>query len=185
MSDAKAQQEPSTEEILASIRRIISEDGEQGEPASEEKTGEEILDLVELREEEPVEALAEPEPESDLPEPEAVFEPEPDPVPEPAAELQDTPAPAGTAPVAHLDESLLAKKAAQSAEDSFANLAAAANQQPFGNLPLGMSGRTLEDLVKEVMRPMIKEWLDANLPGLVERLVGREIDRLSRRGEDR
>ena len=44
--------------------------------------------------------------------------------------------------------------------------------------------RTLEDLVKEIMRPMIKEWLDSNLPPLVERLVGREIDRLARRAED-
>jgi cell pole-organizing protein PopZ len=34
------------------------------------------------------------------------------------------------------------------------------------------------------MRPMIKEWLDAHLPGLVERLVAREITRVSGRGQD-
>ena len=44
--------------------------------------------------------------------------------------------------------------------------------------------RTIEDLVKEVMRPMIKDWLDANLPTLVERMVGREIERLTREAED-
>jgi len=44
--------------------------------------------------------------------------------------------------------------------------------------------KTIEDLVKEVMRPMIREWLDANLPSLVERLVGREIERLTREAED-
>ena len=44
--------------------------------------------------------------------------------------------------------------------------------------------RTIEDLVKEVMRPMIKEWLDGNLPSLVERLVSREIERLTREAEE-
>ena len=49
---------------------------------------------------------------------------------------------------------------------------------------MGVGARTIEDLVKEVMRPIIKEWLDAHLPALVERLVAREIDRMSRRAED-
>ena len=48
---------------------------------------------------------------------------------------------------------------------------------------LGSAGKTIESAAKEVMRPMIKEWLDANLPQVVERLVQREIERLSRRGE--
>ena len=41
------------------------------------------------------------------------------------------------------------------------------------------SGTSLEDLTRELMRPMIKQWLDANLPNLVEELVAREIRRLS------
>ena len=41
------------------------------------------------------------------------------------------------------------------------------------------SGTSLEDLTREIMRPMIKQWLDANLPDLVEELVAREIHRLS------
>ena len=44
--------------------------------------------------------------------------------------------------------------------------------------------KTIEDLVKEVMRPMIREWMDANLPSLVERLVSREIERLTREAEE-
>ena len=43
------------------------------------------------------------------------------------------------------------------------------------------AGRTLEDLVQEMLRPMLKEWLGKNLPSMVERLVEREIVRLTRR----
>jgi cell pole-organizing protein PopZ len=45
---------------------------------------------------------------------------------------------------------------------------------------LVQNGRTLEDLVREMLRPMLKSWLDDNLPGLVERLVRAEIERVSR-----
>ncbi len=43
-----------------------------------------------------------------------------------------------------------------------------------------LNARTLEDLVKEMLRPMLKSWLDDNLPGLVERIVKAEIERVSR-----
>jgi cell pole-organizing protein PopZ len=45
---------------------------------------------------------------------------------------------------------------------------------------LVQNGRTLEDLVREMLRPMLKTWLDDNLPSLVERLVRAEIERVSR-----
>jgi cell pole-organizing protein PopZ len=45
---------------------------------------------------------------------------------------------------------------------------------------LVQNARTLEDLVREMLRPMLKSWLDDNLPGLVERLVRAEIERVSR-----
>jgi uncharacterized protein len=45
---------------------------------------------------------------------------------------------------------------------------------------LSNNARTLEDLVKEMLRPMLKSWLDDNLPGLVERIVKAEIERVSR-----
>ncbi len=45
---------------------------------------------------------------------------------------------------------------------------------------LTQNARTLEDLVKEMLRPMLKSWLDDNLPAVVERLVRAEIERVSR-----
>jgi cell pole-organizing protein PopZ len=47
---------------------------------------------------------------------------------------------------------------------------------------LSNNARTLEDLVKEMLRPMLKSWLDDNLPGMVERIVKAEIERVSRGG---
>ena len=45
---------------------------------------------------------------------------------------------------------------------------------------IGQNARTLEDLVKEMLRPLLKSWLDDNLPGLVERIVRAEIERVAR-----
>lgn len=52
----------------------------------------------------------------------------------------------------------------------------------LANTVLSSNARTLEDLVKEMLRPMLKNWLDDNLPGLVERIVKAEIERVSRGG---
>jgi uncharacterized protein len=45
---------------------------------------------------------------------------------------------------------------------------------------LSNNARTLEDLVKEMLRPLLKAWLDDNLPNLVEKIVRAEIERVSR-----
>lgn len=45
---------------------------------------------------------------------------------------------------------------------------------------LVQNARTIEDLVRDMLRPMLKTWLDDNLPGMVERLVRAEIERVSR-----
>ena len=45
---------------------------------------------------------------------------------------------------------------------------------------LVQNARTLEDLVREMLRPMLKSWLDDNLSGMVERLVRAEIERVAR-----
>jgi hypothetical protein len=45
---------------------------------------------------------------------------------------------------------------------------------------IGQNARTLEDLVREMLRPMLKSWLDDNLPSMVERIVRAEIERVSR-----
>jgi cell pole-organizing protein PopZ len=62
---------------------------------------------------------------------------------------------------------------------------AAAVDTAFNSLThtvLSQNPRTLEDLVREMLKPMLKAWLDANLPNMVERLVRAEIERVSRRG---
>lgn len=57
----------------------------------------------------------------------------------------------------------------------------AAAFQSLGDLLLPQKQRTIEDLVKEILRPMLKDWLDQNLPAIVERLVRAEIERVARR----
>lgn len=69
--------------------------------------------------------------------------------------------------------------------------AKAASMSSFGTLVSEILSRrdaadsSAEDLVKEMMQPMIREWLDANLPALVEGLVEREIRRLAETAGDR
>lgn len=67
--------------------------------------------------------------------------------------------------------------------DLMSGSTASAVESAFGSLTstvLSNNARTLEDLVKEMMRPMLKSWLDDNLPNLVERIVKAEIERVSR-----
>jgi cell pole-organizing protein PopZ len=72
---------------------------------------------------------------------------------------------------ASMSDPLLSSRAAASVDSAFNTLA---------QTVLVQNARTLEDLVKEMLRPMLKNWLDDNLPGLVERLVRAEIERVSR-----
>ena len=51
---------------------------------------------------------------------------------------------------------------------------------PIAHMPIAHSARTIEDLVQDMLQPMLKNWLDDNLPSLVERLVRAEIERVSR-----
>jgi uncharacterized protein len=55
-----------------------------------------------------------------------------------------------------------------------------ANLSRLANLGLGAPGITIEAMVREMLRPMLKEWLDENLPTVVERMVEKEIARISR-----
>lgn len=68
-------------------------------------------------------------------------------------------------------ERLLSSAASAAVDSAFSNLA---------QKVLVQESRTIEDLVREMLRPMLKSWLDDNLPGLVERLVRAEIERVSR-----
>jgi len=70
---------------------------------------------------------------------------------------------------------VLSDLTAQAARDSLQNLSRLLVRDEDGQ------SNTLEALVREMLRPMLKDWLDANLPGLVETMVKREIDRISGR----
>ncbi len=184
--------EPSMEEILASIRRIIADDqaAKPAEVAAPAPEPDDVLDLAEVAEpvmrprvvepepepepapdlldfdaidfEDPVTAAPEPEPE---PEPEPAPEPPPPPPPPPQPVLQATRAPEPE------PEALVSPATDASVSGAFNLLA---------HTVLTQNARTLEDLVKEMLRPMLKSWLDDNLPAVVERLVRAEIERVSR-----
>lgn len=193
MSDAKGQHEPSMEEILASIRRIIAEDGESAPapPAAEEKParGEEVLELTEVVEEDGTvvsitaggkKPFAEPPPPPPPPPPKAIFGVESAP---PRAEPEPLPPPPPM-PV-ESDERLVSQATEVASVSALSQLAGLGGRDQLGSLPLGDAGRTLEDLVRELLRPMLRDWLDAHLPQLVERLVQDEIRRMSREAQSR
>lgn len=138
----------------------------------------------------------EPEPEPDVLEltDEMAMDPEPTPAPPPPSfhrveprddlEFAETPPPRPTpapsyapvdfdAPPLPPQQPILAQSTVSAVESAFNSLA---------HTVLSSNARTLEDLVKEMLRPMLKSWLDDNLPGLVERIVKAEIERVSRGG---
>jgi len=180
MSD-QSSQEPTMEEILASIRRIISEDDAPAEPAAEEAAAPEpepesepAAEVVAASESEDVLELTDPiaqEPEPDLPPLESVgdidvYSP---PAPEPE------PAPPAAAPIFDRDDvadKLVGDSAASAAASAFGSLSSA--------LLMPKDGRTLEDVVRELLRPLLKEWLDQNLPRIVETKVEEEVQRIAR-----
>lgn len=189
MAASNAQQEPTMEEILASIRRIISEDGDDsGQPQAEAIAEDDVADImeaeVEVEEEieddlaladempeveEPAELAAEPEPE---PEPEDFFEEasaDDDDVLELTDIIEEAPR------VEEKPETILSKQAADLAAQPFSQLSGLLVRNYPG------SENTLDGLVREMLRPMLKQWLDENLPPLVERMVAKEIARLTNR----
>jgi hypothetical protein len=215
MSAQAKPSEPSMEEILASIRRIISDDevkpAEAEQPAGapiapademgsllagaaavvgppptpepapepEPEPEDDILDLgaeaqaIAVPEAEPqaddLDFLEASEPVAAVPAPEPILAPEP--IPEPvrmAAPLQ-----ASAPPPAFDMAQLLSDQASHSVGSAFGQLA---------HTVLSNNARTLEDLVKDMLKPMLKSWLDDNLPVMVERLVRAEIERVARGG---
>lgn len=166
MSEAGGNAEPSMDEILASIRKIISEDDEK-EPvaaAAEEEPlvlDEEAVDEIELVDEaeEEIELVGEMEEEVEeqgdgvdsQDEPEELEVPLPPPPP--------------------ASEALVGDETRQQAASSLTSLSAAISEH--------RPGLTVEQLAEDLMRPMLREWLDANLPDMVERLVQKEIQRMA------
>lgn len=194
MTGKAPEQEPSIEEILASIRQIISDDDEPQREAVE----------IELPKEEKFEIpLHQPEPEkvetrqsfadvleltNEIREEEKVMKYDeeekftiPVDVPKPAKkddfmvdfqDHDDKPS---------VDESIFTAPAAAATADAFSKL--------VGNMPIerevsraaSPAGVTLEDITRDLLRPMLRQWIDENVPRLVERLVEKELEKLSRR----
>jgi uncharacterized protein len=161
--------DPSMEDILASIRRILNEDPTRADaepPPPEAADTSDVLVLDEHMMTPMAEAEPEPHPEPEPPahQPMALAEAEPPPLESPPPE----PPPKGS--------TLLAPETAQAASDSMSQLASAVAAQRLSLVHRG--GPTIEDLVREEIRPLLKTWLDTHLPPLVERLVRAEIERL-------
>jgi cell pole-organizing protein PopZ len=185
MSDTNTP-EPTMEEILASIRRIISED----EPAAETPAA-----VAHEPEPAPVVHAPEPEPEPVHAEAEDVLEltqlaPEPElrsapvetlgdievhsaPTPTPPPAPAPAPAPAPVlAPVAE-DEPLMSHSTATSAASAFGQL--------HQTVAMPKEGQLLDDVVRELLRPLLKDWLDRNLAAIVQAKVEEEVERIARR----
>lgn len=132
--------EPSMEDILSSIRRVIARDEAPG--TTREVRVPEADDILDLQDEE------------------------------------DQPA-GGEAETDELVSEASADAARQSLEALSAAVAPAAATAAAAPAPTG--GRTMEDVVLDALRPMLKEWLDTNLPPLVEAMVAKEISRITGR----
>jgi cell pole-organizing protein PopZ len=225
MSDENPQKDPSMDDILSSIRKIIQEDegrvaagGEPAGPAAAAsgptigigvpiggsvqsggsfRQDEDILLLTDLVEE------PDSRPDRTTPQPAAAAVP-----PAPASTIADVPTvspavaatapqetmsftaastppaaaepgpvaqqPVETQPMTSNPISSAMDRLARAVEDAKPPVAAPEPGPTMGN------GRTLEDLVKEMLRPMLQDWIDKNLPQLVERIVDREVQRLTR-----
>jgi len=135
--NTKSPPEPSMEEIIASISRIITEDKKPADPAW------------------PVGAAA-----------------PADPVP---AERE-----IGTEQKLDLGpERIVSTATSGAAAAAFAQLGALPRERRReAELPLGGPDRTLEDIVRDMLRPLLETWLNEHLPGIVERLVRQEIARV-------
>jgi cell pole-organizing protein PopZ len=219
--------EPSMEEILASIRRILKDDQPQAEDGEAE---EDVLVLDSTMVVKPGAGAPPPQfepspaldaqPEYSEPEPlapEIIFEPETpapsfydEPLTQPhlvsatnvelpsndeneiAGSTDDQPEPApadsameeqdmsdSTQENVHSPEGLVSEAASNAAAGSIGALIRSISSDR--QIAVGRPGLTLEDLVREELRPLLKSWLDTNLPALVERIVRAEIQRVIER----
>ena len=197
MSDDKPQEDPSMEDILASIRRIITDDEEaegageeeateevaaeestdaeeEADMAGEDSENEDVLELTQMLQDDgsTVDLSDEPEPE---PEPEA--EPESEAEPEPEAEPET--------PIAAETEALISDAAFIASIDSLSKLAGVNKpaSSEISDLKFSGQGDTIEGIVIQMLRPMLRDWLDQNLPAIVERIVQNEIRKLVRQAD--
>jgi cell pole-organizing protein PopZ len=162
MADNKSAPDPSMDEILASIRRILAEDDSvvTHSPNSADEAANDVLDLTEaLNDDGSVRHIA----------PIKMVPPE--------APMPPPPLPDGRIePVAPRPEDALAT---QRLVSDGASEAVAASFARLSGLPRREGAeQPLDELVRETLRPLLQAWLDEHLPDLVERLVRAEIVRM-------
>lgn len=199
MTDQSAQ-EPTMEEILASIRRIISEDEApaQAQLAEESHAGPVGAPEVSALEtddfggnhDDDVLELTEPEPEPTV---EPVFADAP-PAPAPARAEAPRSEPVGRSgdldifdrePIAPTRQPPPSSSTPEPGDDGLLSASTAATAaSAFGALSqrvaMPSDGQTLDDVVRELLKPLLRDWLDRNLPGIVEAKVQAEVERISR-----
>jgi cell pole-organizing protein PopZ len=201
MSDPKGNpNDPSMDDILASIRKIISDDEARAQVAGQRPAGPSANSSANLSGNPsgrppvvPPAPRSAPSPTRDdvllltdlVEDPKTTSDAQPVPLPRiDPVRAAEMPQPSTEPPPG---ESLVGAGVAGAASSAFSRLNQAVQDsvpQPAAQDPgptIGNGGKTVEDLVKEMLRPMLKDWLDKNLPPMVERYVEREITRLTRR----
>ena len=190
MAEQTADNEPSMEEILSSIRRIINEDDDDAAPEAEaapapvdepqsqddidalfggddDGAADDVLELTE-KVDDPDNGTEPLSMDDDLMIVDREEEDEPVMAAEPEPEIDFD------ALEDEVSDGIMSAPAASAAMSSFHTLA--------DNIRISEEeGRTLEGVVRALLRPMLKEWLDANLPSIVDEKVQAEIDRVARR----
>jgi hypothetical protein len=166
--NTKSPPEPSMEEIIASISRIIAEDQRPNEPVPPGSGDSDILELTEAINEDG--SLRRVAPAAIVDPPTAVL-----PIEQGASHAE-----AETEPKLDVGrERIVSAATSGAAAAAFAQLGALPRERRReGELLLGGAERTLEDIVRDMLRPLLQTWLDERLPGIVERLVREEIARV-------
>ena len=198
MANQNSGHDPSMEEILASIRRIIVDDDDKAADAkntlsSDSNDDEDVLELTEAVEE----SDAAPKP---VPKGPSILNITAEPA-RPATTIHDVSAAdddndmsgepnqpdddAAEETMPNSTESdkdrLVSRQTASSAASALSSLARASDPDPLHGIP---KGRPVEALVMEALKPMLSEWLNEHLPAIVERIVEREVRYLARRPQD-
>jgi cell pole-organizing protein PopZ len=175
------------EEIIASISRVMAEDkhpvntrlGDPGGKASPTQEGSDVLELTQVVDEDgSVRRITSRTAAETAPSSEPASAPGPHPAnatthidPQGYAKSEPTLNPVG--------ERIVSSATSGAAAAAFAQLGALPrDRRREGELPLGGTERTLEEIIRGMLRPMLQSWLDEHLPDIVERLVREEIARV-------
>jgi hypothetical protein len=178
---AQRAHEPSMEEILASIRSIIADDREPvaARPAAKAETGPSGPQIVYSKDEPALARAGELPPAAEPPTPKVVWS-----QPQPQASAPASPSkaePVAAEPAPKAEPTQAAADASPLLSDQADQAVSAAFDALSTSLAL-QSSELAENVAREILRPLLKTWLDENLPSMVERLVRAEIQRVARGG---